>query len=226
MIPLRDQNPTRLRPFVNVGLIGLNVVAFFYELSILQGGPGLEPFFFSYGIVPADVLNAFSGYQYIDAVTPFFTSMFLHGGWLHLAGNMLYLWIFGDNIEDKLGHGRYLAFYLICGLGAGALHVIIDPASSIPTIGASGAISGVLGAYLLLFPKARVLTIIPVFVFIQLAELPAIIVLGFWFIIQFFYGLLSLGVETGGMGGVAWWAHIGGFLAGLVLIVPFRRRNE
>jgi membrane associated rhomboid family serine protease len=136
---------------------------------------------------------------------------------------MLYLWIFGDNIEDKLGHGRYFAFYVLCGLAAGALHVFIDPMSGIPTVGASGAISGVLGAYLLLFPRARVLTVIPVFVFIQLAELPAVIVLGFWFVIQFFNGLVSFGYETGGMGGVAWWAHIGGFLAGLVLILPFRK---
>lgn len=222
MIPLRDINPTRRRPLVNIGLIGLNVIAFFYELSL---GPGLEGLFFSYGIVPTEVLTAFSGYQYIDAVTPFFTSMFLHGGWLHLAGNMLYLWIFGDNIEDNLGHGRYLVFYMICGLIAGALHVMIDPLSEIPTVGASGAISGVLGGYLLLFPRARVLTLIPVFVFIQVAELPALLVLGFWFVIQFFNGLVSLGVETGGMGGVAWWAHIGGFLAGLALIVPIRRRN-
>ena len=188
--------------------------------------PGLNRFFFfRYGIVPTDVVTAFSGYQYLDAITPFFTSMFLHGGWLHLAGNMLYLWIFGDNIEDRLGHGRYFAFYVLCGLAAGALHVIMDPLSGIPTVGASGAISGVLGAYLVLFPRARVLTVIPVFVFIQLAELPAIIVLAFWFIIQFFNGLVSFGVETGGSGGVAWWAHIGGFLAGFLLILPFRKEG-
>lgn len=221
MIPIRDINPTRRRPFVNVGLIAVNVAVFLYQVSL---GDRVEILFLNYGIVPADVLRAFSGYQYADAVTPFFSSMFLHGGWLHLAGNMLYLWIFGDNIEDKLGHGRFLTFYLLCGLTAGALHVFIDPTSNIPTVGASGAISGVLGAYLLMFPKARVLTVIPVFFFIQLAELPALFVLGFWFVIQFFSGLLSLGAETGGMGGVAWWAHIGGFLAGVVLVIPFRRR--
>ena len=220
MIPIRDRNPTRGTPFVNIGLIGVNLAAFLYEVSL---GPRVETLFLSYGIVPADVLSAFFGYQYIDAVVPFFTSMFLHGGWLHLAGNMLYLWIFGDNIEDKLGHGRYLAFYIVCGVVAGGLHVFIDPGSIIPTVGASGAISGVLGAYLLLFPRARVLTVIPIFFFIQLAELPALIVLGFWFIMQFLYGMISLGYETGGMGGVAWWAHIGGFVAGMVIILPFRK---
>jgi len=220
MIPIRDRNPTRRTPFINIGLIGLNLAAFLYEVSL---GPQVETLFFSYGIVPADVLTAFFGYQYIDAVVPFFTSMFLHGGLLHLAGNMLYLWIFGDNIEDKLGHARYLVFYILCGVVAGALHVFIDPGSIIPTVGASGAISGVLGAYLLLFPRARVLTVIPIFFFIQLAELPALFVLGFWFIMQFLYGMISLGYETGAMGGVAWWAHIGGFIAGVVLILPFRK---
>ncbi|MEX1138884.1 MAG: rhomboid family intramembrane serine protease [Bacteroidota bacterium] len=221
MIPIRDINPTHKRPFVNVGLIALNVVVFLYEVSL---GARVETLFLHYGVVPADVMLAFSGYQYADAVPPFFTSMFLHGGWLHLAGNMLYLWIFGDNIEDKLGHGRYFAFYMVCGLVAGALHVFIDSTSAIPTVGASGAISGVLGAYLLMFPKARVVTVIPIFFFIQLAELPALVVLGFWFVIQFFSGVISLGNETAGMGGVAWWAHIGGFLAGVVLVIPFRKR--
>jgi len=136
---------------------------------------------------------------------------------------MLYLWVFGDNVEDKLGHGRYLVFYLVCGLAASLLHVFIAPSSSMPTVGASGAISGVLGAYLLMFPRARVLTVIPIFFFLQFAELPALVVLGFWFVMQFFNGLISLGYETGGMGGVAWWAHVGGFVAGLILILPFRK---
>ena len=220
MIPIRDINPTQKKPFVNIALIVLNVLAFLYEVSL---GSRVEGVFFLYGVVPADAILAFSTYQYIDGAIPFLTSMFLHGGWLHLAGNMLYLWIFGDNIEEKLGHARYLGFYVICGLVAGALHVFVDPASTIPTVGASGAISGVLGAYLLMFPRARVLTVIPIFFFIQLAELPALFVLGFWFVIQFFNGLVSLGFETGGMGGVAWWAHIGGFLAGMALVAPFRK---
>lgn len=220
MIPIRDINPTQKKPLVNIALIVLNVVAFVYEVSL---GSRVEGLFFQYGVVPADVILAFSTYQLIDGGIPFLTSMFLHGGWLHLAGNMLYLWIFGDNIEEKLGHARYLGFYVICGIVAGALHVFIDPASTIPTVGASGAISGVLGAYLLMFPRARVLTVIPVFFFIQLVELPALFVLGFWFVIQFFNGLASLGFETGGMGGVAWWAHIGGFLAGMALVAPFRK---
>ncbi|MFH0989766.1 MAG: rhomboid family intramembrane serine protease [bacterium] len=154
---------------------------------------------------------------------PFVSSLFLHGGWLHLGGNMLYLWIFGDNVEDKLGHGRFIVFYLLTGFSASVLHIVIDPGSAIPTIGASGAISGVLGAYLLLFPGVRVLTVIPIFIFLQFVELPALVILGFWFVMQFFNGILSLGFETSGMGGVAWWAHIGGFAAGLILVMPFRK---
>ncbi len=136
---------------------------------------------------------------------------------------MLYLWVFGDNVEDKLGHIRFLFFYLLSGIAASALHIYFDPMSNIPTVGASGAISGVLGAYILMFPKARVLTLIPIFIFIQLIELPAYIVLGLWFILQFFNGILSLGYTTAGTGGVAWWAHIGGFVTGFVLAIPFKK---
>ena len=220
MIPLRDQNPTGRRPYVNIGFIIVNVAVFLYEVSL---GAGVEMVFYRFGVVPEQVVTAFSDHRYVDGIVPFMTSMFLHGGWLHVGGNMLYLWIFGDNVEDKLGHLRYFVFYGLCGLSAGVLHVALAPASGVPTVGASGAISGVLGAYLLMFPKARVLTVIPVFIFLQLAELPALFVLGFWFVIQFFNGLVSLGYETGGMGGVAWWAHVGGFVAGIVLIVPFRK---
>lgn len=221
MIPLRDKNPTQKTPVVNIALIVLNAALFLYQVSL---GPAVEQFFFEFGIVPIDVARAFSNPStYIEGILPFFTSMFLHGGWLHLGGNMLYLWIFGDNVEDKLGHGRYILFYLLCGLVAGVAHVVIDMNSEIPTVGASGAISGVLGAYLIMFPKARVITVIPLFIFLQIAELPALVVLGFWFVMQFFNGLVSLGFETGGMGGVAWWAHIGGFLTGLILVVPFRK---
>ena len=221
MIPLRDKNPTQKTPVVNIMLIVLNAALFLYQVSL---GPAVEQFFFEFGVVPHDVVSALSDPStYIEGILPFFSSMFLHGGWLHLGGNMLYLWIFGDNVEDKLGHGRYILFYLLCGLVAGVAHVVIDVHSEIPTVGASGAISGVLGAYLVMFPKARVVTVIPLFIFLQIAELPALVVLGFWFVMQFFNGLVSLGFETGGMGGVAWWAHIGGFLTGLALVVPFRK---
>jgi membrane associated rhomboid family serine protease len=157
------------------------------------------------------------------AIITLVTSMFLHGGWLHLGGNMLYLWVFGDNVEDKLGHMRYLSFYLICGIAASLLHIYIEPTSTMPSLGASGAISGVLGAYIVMFPKARVLTLIPIFIFIQITELPAYIILGFWFILQFLNGMLSVKYALASSGGVAWWAHIGGFVAGLILVVPFRK---
>jgi hypothetical protein len=221
VIPLKDKNPTHRVPVVNIALIVANTAIFLYEVSL---GPRIGQFFLTFGVVPSDIVESFtSGRFRIGAVSPFFTSMFLHGGWLHLAGNMLYLWVFGDNVEDKLGHGRYLVFYVVCGLAASLLHVFIAPSSSMPTVGASGAISGILGAYLLMFPRARVVTVIPIFFFLQVAELPALVVLGFWFVMQFFSGLISLGYETGGMGGVAWWAHVGGFVAGLILILPFRK---
>jgi hypothetical protein len=221
VIPLRDKNPTRRVPIVNTALIAVNIAVFVHELGL---GPKLGQFFQTWGVVPSDVAGAFaSGRASLGAVLPLFTTMFIHGGWLHLGGNMLYLWIFGDNVEDKLGHGRYLVFYLLCGLIASVLNILVDPQSMVPTVGASGAISGILGAYLLMFPRARVLTLIPFFFFLPLAELPALIVLGFWFVMQFFNGLISLRFEAGGMGGVAWWSHIGGFAAGLALTFPLRK---
>ena len=222
MIPIKDRNPTHRFPIFTILIILVNIVVFLYEISL--DGKGLESFFLTYGVVPFSVNGSF-GQGLLDpmAVFPLLSSMFLHGGILHLGGNMLYLWVFGDNIEDKLGRGRFLAFYLLCGLAATLLHIVIDPTSTVPTVGASGAISGVLGAYLLMFPKARVVTIIPIFFFLQVAELPALIVLGFWFVIQFFNGIASLGYETAGMGGVAWWAHIGGFIAGLLFVIPLRK---
>lgn len=221
MIPLRDKNPTRRFPIVTIGLIVLNAVVFLYELSL---GEGLQEFFQSFGAVPRQIVSSLTPADLIPgALFPMLTSMFVHGGWLHLVGNMLYLWIFGDNVEDKVGHGRFVVFYLLCGLAASGLHVVLDPGSAMPMVGASGAISGILGAYLLMFPRARVVTLIPIFFFIQIAELPALVVLGFWFVMQFFNGMLSLGYEAGGMGGVAWWAHVGGFASGLVLILPFRK---
>jgi membrane associated rhomboid family serine protease len=206
---------------VNIAIILANIAVFLYEVSL---GPRLESFLCSFGVVPHTITTSLNS-SHIGLMTlmPMFSSMFLHGGWLHLGGNMLYLWIFGDNVEDKLGHGRYFLFYILCGIAASAAHVVIDPRSEMPTVGASGAISGVLGAYLLMFPKARVVTLIPIFVFVQVAELPAIVVLGFWFVLQFFNGLVSLGYQTAGMGGVAWWAHVGGFVAGLILVLPLRK---
>jgi membrane associated rhomboid family serine protease len=221
MIPLRDKNPTQRFPLVTILLIVINISVFVYELTL---GPNLEIFIAQYGIIPFQISNVLheSTINLLVLLT-LISSLFLHGGWLHLGGNMLYLWIFGDNVEDKLGHFRFLLFYTICGISASALHIYLDPLSRVPTIGASGAISGVLAAYLLMFPKAKIVTLIPIFIFIQIAELPAFIILGFWFVLQFFNGLLTLGNATAGTGGVAWWAHIGGFAAGLVLVLPLRK---
>jgi hypothetical protein len=221
MLPLRDKNPTHRTPVVNIVLIVANIAAFLYEISL---GANLERFFLQYGLVPRFFLESLQSFQIVNgSIVPLFTSIFLHGGWLHLGGNMLYLWIFGDNVEDKLGHGRYFIFYIACGVVASLSHIALDPSSAVPTVGASGAISGVLAGYLIMFPKAKIVTVIPIFVFLQVAELPALVVLGFWFVIQFFNGLLSLGYHTAGMGGVAWWAHVGGFIAGLILVIPFRK---
>lgn len=224
MIPLKDLNPTRNFPIVNVTIIVINVLVFLYEFAI---GHRVEALFASFAVIPYDVSSAIQTGRFdVAVVLPLFTSMFLHGGWMHLIGNMLYLWIFGDNIEDIMGRGRYVVFYLLCGIAASVTHIFIAPTSAIPTVGASGAISGVLGAYLLLFPRAKVVTLIPIFMFVQVARLPAIFILGFWFVMQFFNGLASLGFESAGMGGVAWWAHIGGFVAGMLLIWVFRKKEE
>jgi membrane associated rhomboid family serine protease len=221
VIPLRDRNPTHRTPFVTIGIIAANIAAFLYEVSV---GEYLPQLFEQYAAIPLKItLFLNEGIGSVFVLGSLISSMFLHGGWLHLGGNMLYLWVFGDNVEDKVGHLRFLVFYLLCGLIAGAAHVFIDPTSDIPTVGASGAVSGILGAYLLMFPRARVLTLIPIFVFLQVAELPALVVLGLWFVLQFFNGMVSLGYETAGMGGVAWWAHIGGFVAGLLLVQLFRK---
>jgi membrane associated rhomboid family serine protease len=213
VLPLSDHNPSRTTPVINILLIVVNVFFFFWELA---QGPALEQTLFGLAFIPARF--------WISPLHPvnvigMFLSMFLHGGWLHLGGNMLYLWIFGDNIEDRLGHFRYLIFYLLCGIIATVAHAVFNPSSRMPSIGASGAIAGVLGAYILLFPKARVTTLIPIFFFITVREIPAVIVLGLWFVLQLFVGVASLGVaEAANAGGVAYFAHIGGFVAGMVLI--------
>jgi membrane associated rhomboid family serine protease len=213
MIPIRDTTRSANVPVVNYLIIGINVLAFLWEMSL---GPRLEAAFFQYGMVPlrySDPLLA-SRFSAWEQGLPFITSMFLHGGLLHLIGNMWSLFIFGDNVEDRMGHARYLLFYLACGLAAGLAHLFTNFDSRIPTIGASGAISGVMGAYLLLYPRARILTVIPIFFFLQFVEIPAFVFLGLWFLMQ----ILSAGATSGQAGGVAWWAHIGGFLAGMVFL--------
>lgn len=230
MIPLRDNIPSRTYPLVNITLIVVNVVVFFYQLML---GPELEVFVRQFAVVPLryfhDIYVSPGGGVYRvtsgDLVVPLFTSMFMHGGWLHLIGNMMYLWIFGDNVEDRMGHGRYLIFYLLCGVGASMAHIWFNANSRVPSLGASGAIAGVLSGYLLLYPRARVLVLLPILVFYQTFEVPALFFLGFWFLQQFFYGVASLGISSAQTGGVAWWAHIGGFVAGAVLLRLFARRR-
>src|SRR5213592_335690 len=217
MIPFRDNIPSRSFPTITVSIIIANVCVFFYELSL--GSRSFERFIMHYGVVPTTILAWPQSHVPFTAVAlPFFTSIFLHAGWLHLIGNMWYLWIFGDNIEDRLGHFAYLIFYLVCGLGAGIVHTVMNSQTTVPSVGASGAIAGVLGAYMLSYPFARVLTLVPIFIFVQVIEIPAMIVLGFWFIMQFFYGTASLAATSvNETGGVAWWAHVGGFVIGILL---------
>jgi hypothetical protein len=221
MIPLRDRNPSGSFPAVTIAIIVACTAAFLYELSL---GRGLNRFLTEFALVPGQVTYGLQtgelGWRGI--VPPFFTSMFLHGGWLHLIGNMWFLWIFGDNVEDALGSFRFVFFYLACGLAAGFLHFILGPTSAVPTIGASGAIAGVLGGYLVLYPGARVLTLVPLGFFVRIMELPAALMIGLWFLVQLASGLLTQGMEGGG---VAWWAHVGGFVAGLALVRLLRKRR-
>ena len=230
MIPLRDDIPSRTYPVVNILLIAANVMVFFYQLML---GPQLPVFVREFAVIPARyfhnvIITPGGGLQEVtasDVTIPLFTSMFLHGGWLHLIGNMLYLWIFGDNVEDRMGHGRYLLFYVLCGMTASAAHIWANANSRVPSLGASGAIAGVLSAYLLLYPRARVVVLLPLWFFLHVTEVPALLFLGFWFVQQFFYGVLSLGIVSAQTGGVAWWAHIGGFIAGAVLVWIFARKR-
>jgi len=223
MFPLRDTIPSRTFPFVTISIIIFNFLIFFYELSL---GSTLNEFFKSYGIIPAEFLNINikNPFQIVSLTLPLFSSTFLHGGWMHIIGNMWYLWIFGDNIEDRTGHFRFLIFYILCGMLAGITHILMNSHSSIPTVGASGAIAGVMGAYFLLFPRAKILTLVFLFIFIQIIEIPAVFFLGFWILFQFISGSMSVGL-TENSAGVAWWAHIGGFLIGLVLVMFFKKRT-
>ncbi|HJL17789.1 MAG TPA: rhomboid family intramembrane serine protease [Sandaracinaceae bacterium LLY-WYZ-13_1] len=216
MIPLRDINPTRTRPVVTYVLIGINVVVWLYQWS-LGAGPEGQLFVQRWGVVPYYLTQEASVGSWITPLT----SMFMHGGWMHLIGNVWFLHVFGDNIEDELGRVRYALFYVLSGLAAVAAQVAIDPASRVPMVGASGAIAGVLGGYVMLHPKAPVVTLVPIVFFIQLVELPAWIFLFVWFGLQLLHGFTSLGLD-GAAGGIAFFAHIGGFVAGLVLVRLFR----
>lgn len=226
MFPIRDTIPSRHVPLMTWTLIGINVLVFVYQIGLPEGQLGR--LIYSFGLVPA---RYFSPEWSLSvglprlAAWPFFSSMFLHGGFLHLILNVWTLWIFGDNVEDRMGPLRFLAFYLACGLVAGLAHLAFNLTSTVPTIGASGAIAGVLGAYLILYPGARVVIMIPIFFWPIFFELPAFIYLGFWFVSQFLSAAASTS-GAAGSGGIAWWAHIGGFVAGLVLHRKFLSRRR
>jgi len=218
MIPLRDTARSKGIPFVNYALIVICGAAFLYEVSL---GERLDGFLYRYGLIPAQLSSTIKhGSFSLAPIGSVFTAMFLHAGWMHLIGNMLFLYVFGDNVEARLGHRNYFAFYLACGVAAALIQVAFSPDSRIPMVGASGAIAGVLGAYFILFPKARVLTLIPLFVFFPVVEVSAFFFLGFWFLLQFAQAYLS-GSLAGGEGGVAWWAHAGGFAAGAAFLPLF-----
>jgi rhomboid family protein len=218
-LPLRDENPSGQFAVVNIGLLLTNVAVFLYELTLTPHATrALE---ITYGVIPARIPAWLAGHGTLEAtLLPFLTSMFLHGGLAHILGNMLFLWIFGDNVEAAFGHLGYLLFYLVCGIGSGLVHAAFNLQSHLPAVGASGAISGVLGAYIVLEPRNRILSLI----FIFLVRVPAVIVLGLWFTMQFLMGLSTLGANASVTGGVAVWAHIGGFLIGVVIALAVKRR--
>jgi membrane associated rhomboid family serine protease len=219
VIPIRDINPTARFPLVTLLLIAANIVVFIYQTAL--GARTGEAFIASYAFIPSRLFSPGAAEGTIPAAATLFTSMFLHGGILHIAGNMLYLWIFGNNVEDAMSRIRFIIFYLLCGIAATFSHAITNTSSSVPMVGASGAISGVLGAYLLLYPRARVLTLVMFGFYVRTVAVPAMIVLGFWFVLQF----LSALVSPRGGGGVAWFAHVGGFIAGVVLVGLFKQRS-
>ncbi|MEX0801189.1 MAG: rhomboid family intramembrane serine protease [Dehalococcoidia bacterium] len=221
MIPVGDSTRRRSTPYVNVALIVACIGVFVYELTLSQAG--VNRFFVDFGAVPADLVAWVNDPSGAEEPSTVGTSMFIHGGWLHLIGNMLFLWVFGDNIEDALGHVRYLLFYALCGVGAAALQVYIDQDSLVPMVGASGAIAGVLGAYLVLYPRATVSVVIPWLFFFGAFPVPAAALIVFWFVLQLLSGVAALGAAAGGSEGIAFWAHVGGFVAGLALVWVFRR---
>jgi membrane associated rhomboid family serine protease len=212
VIPLRDVIPSRTTPYITITIIVINALAWLFELTLSPDVIGV--FLRVYGIVPA----------FFQPAT-LITSMFLHGSWSHVIGNMWFLWIFGDNVEDRVGHGRFIVFYLLCGIGAGLAHLVANPGSELPTVGASGAIAGVMGAYFVLYPQSRVLTLLP-WIFITVVEIPAVFVLGFWFLAQVFSaGAIAVTASTHGGGGVAFMAHVAGFAAGAIGIFVFRKKQ-
>jgi len=229
MIPIKDDTPRFSTPYVTYFLIALNTVIFIYEL-VGFGPRARNQFLFQFGMVPERITGLLGGTPHVSAGTallPILTSMFLHASWLHLIGNMWVLWIFGDNIEDYLGHFVYIVFYLLSGLAAAIAHTLLNAGSPVPSVGASGAIAGVMGAYLVLYPRAKVLTIVPLIVFFTFWWLPAWIVLGYWFVIQFFSGAAtSIAYAHQTAGGIAFWAHVGGFVAGIALIKLFPARER
>ncbi len=223
MFPLRDDNPTHIFPIVTLTLIAVNVLVFLYQASLMPRAA--EMFVYKYGAIPAVVVGMRKLPPSLAVVPPevsIFTSMFLHGGWMHLIGNMWFLWIFGNNIEEAMGRLRFILFYLLCGFLASITHIVSYADSTIPTIGASGAIAGVLGAYAMIYPRARVWTLVFLFFFVRLIYLPAGVVLGFWFILQILNGSA---VRSQSSGGIAFWAHVGGFIAGVLLVGLFKKRN-
>lgn len=215
MIPLKDMTPRRSVPVVTLLLIAANVVVFLHQITLPPAAG--DAFIRTYALVPSKISLALAGRHYTlaQALVPLFTCMFLHGGFLHILGNMWFLWIFGGNVEDRFGSFVYLLFYLVCGIGSSVSQLLFSWGSHIPSLGASGAISGVLGAYIVFFPGSRILTLIPLFIIWFTARIPAVIFIGLWFLAQFLSGLSSLGAATSG--GVAWWAHVGGFSIGVFL---------
>ncbi len=220
MIPISDAVRARTTPYVNLGLIAANVIVFLYELSL--SATDVNRFFIDHGVIPVQLVDWLGDPSGLGEPLTVITSAFIHGGWLHLAGNMLYLWVFGDNVEDALGHVRYLLFYLVAAVGAVALQVAIDQNGTIPMVGASGAISGVLGAYLVLYPTATIGVLIPWFWFFGTFPVPAAFLIGFWFLLQLFSGVASIGTATGVSEGVAVWAHVGGFAVGFLIVLLLR----
>ena len=222
MIPYKDDNPGKTIPFVTIALIALNIIVFIMQIMSRSEEKELV---YAFGAIPQYLVSPSAAVQPIHPWLTLFTAMFMHGGLLHIGGNMLYLWIFGNNVEDFLGHGKYLLLYLLWGVFAAMGHTLLNSSSEVPMIGASGAISGVLGAYMVLYPRARVHTLIFLGFFVQTVRIPALIVIGFWAIIQVVNGLVAQGINQGG---VAWFAHVGGFLAGLatILLWPKRRDNQ
>ena len=222
MIPLHDDNPTHSFPVLTVGLIAICVLVFLWQITLPP--QVAQEAIYSFGMIPAVLFGEArlpAELASVPATLSVLTSMFMHGGWMHLIGNMLYLWIFGNNIEDSMGHVRFILFYVLCGVAAALTQAFQDPGSTIPMIGASGAIGGVLGAYAMLFPRAHVLVLVPVGFFLTTVRIPALLVLGFWFVLQFIQDAMA----PAGQGGVAHWAHIGGFVAGVILIVVFKHRH-